>query len=410
MGWVTDEAPTRAELEACVQCGLCLPQCPTYRLTGKETASPRGRLMAMSAVAEGVIAVDEAFAEVMSFCLQCRACEVVCPSLVPFGRAMEGARAEVAAQLPTVSRKARGLVVGRALRTRPVIRAATLGAKALQKSGLDRALPAAVRTTFSGLRPLGGSGSVVGQRHVAVGETRGTIGLLSGCVMDPWFGDVHVATIEVLRRAGFDIIVPEAQTCCGALAAHDGDTDETRRMATTNVAAFEGCDFVVTNSAGCGAHLREYGHWAGHGGRALSDRVRDVTEVVAEAVADGRLPASATDRGPAAIQDPCHLRHAQRIVDEPRQVVSAAGFTAVEIDPEGRCCGAAGMYSVTYPETSRMLGEAKAEQIRTSGSTIVVSANPGCEMQLRAHLGAGYRVVHPIELYWEALRDDEGGR
>jgi glycolate oxidase iron-sulfur subunit len=234
------------------------------------------------------------------------------------------------------------------------------------------------------------------------GEPRGAVALLAGCVMDAWFAPVHVATIELLRRAGYRVEVPPAQTCCGALAAHDGAVAETQALAARNVAAFEGFDLVVSDAAGCTAHLKELHHWADGGGE-LASRVRDVTELVAELIEDGSLPTLDQQLGEVAVQDPCHLRHAQRIVTAPRRILSASGYTPVEIDPVGMCCGAAGVYMVLHPETSDLLGLQKADQVRAAGPTLVASANPGCEMQLRSHLGPDFRVAHPVELYHEAL-------
>lgn len=401
MAWVTDFHPTRAELEACVQCGLCLPHCPTYRLTGLDTASPRGRLMAMGAVASGELEVDSSFADMMGFCLQCRACEAVCPSLVPFGRAMEGARAEVTAQRPDPARRLRHLVVGRLLPSQALMRLVTFGIRVLQRLGVGRLLPDALSGPLAGLRALRGAGDSRG-RIAGTGEL-GTAALLSGCVTDPWFGPVQEATIDVLSRAGYRVIVPAAQTCCGALAAHDGDVDDARRLADRNVSAFGGVDVVVATAAGCSAHLAEYGHWAGEEGDRLARRARDVTMVVADLLAQGKLPHLDRDLGPVAVQDPCHLRHAQRETVAPRAILAAAGYRPVDVDPAGMCCGAAGIYSLTNPEASAELGRRKAGEVESTGSTLVASANPGCEMQLRRHLPGWYRVVHPVELYAEGL-------
>lgn len=400
MAYVTPDAPTRSELSACVQCGLCLPHCPTFRLTGRESASPRGRLMAMSAVLDGVLTVDEAFDDAMSFCLQCRACEAVCPGLVPFGRAMEGARAELAVQRPTPQRRTRRLLLGSILPNRTAMSLITFGASLVQRVRLGGMLPATIRRSFVGMRRLGGRSSWVGREVLPAGSPRATIGLLAGCVMDDWFGPVHDATVEVLRAAGYRVIVPPAQTCCGALAAHDGHVEVTRRLARTNREAFSDVDLIVSDAAGCTAHLKEYDHWAGPG---FQDRVRDVTELVAELIDAGDLPTLPADRGNVAVQDPCHLRHAQRITSAPRAILRAAGYTPVEIDPDGLCCGAAGIYSVLHPDTSHELGTRKADQIRSTSASIVSSANPGCEMQLRSHLDGKIEVSHPVELYWEAL-------
>ena len=232
---------------------------------------------------------------------------------------------------------------------------------------------------------------------------------MAGCVMDAWFGDVHTATVELLAAAGWEVVSPRGQTCCGALAAHDGWADDTRKMASVNMVAFRGVDLVVVNSAGCGAHMKEYDHWV-DGGEELAARVVDANEAVAEAIGDGRLPRLSAVGDRVAVQDPCHLRHVQRITDQPRAILEAAGLTVVEIDPDGQCCGAAGIYSLLEPDMSRRLGSAKAEQVQATGALLVASANPGCEIQLRTYLselGHAARVAHPVELYWEALRRAE---
>ncbi len=399
MVWVTIDQPTAGELSSCVQCGLCLPHCPTFRLTGLEVASPRGRLAAMNAVADGVIALDGDFEEAMTFCLNCRACEAVCPSLVPYGRVMEGVRAEIATQRPTFSRRWRHLVLGRLLPNRPLMRWVTAAARALQYLGAQKALPSRLRTGFGGLRRLGPP-SLVANTATSPSSNRGRIGLLRGCVMEPWFPEVHRATVATLTSAGYEVSVPDQQTCCGALVAHDGGAEVARRLARQNVEAFAAYDLVVADAAGCSAHLKSYGHYEG---AELVPKVRDVTELVADLIDQGLLPVSALDRGPVAVQDPCHLRHAQRITAAPRRLVAAAGYRPVEIDPDGLCCGAAGIYSLLQPEASAELGRRKAGQVQATGVTMVASANPGCEMQLRAHLPQWYRVVHPVELYYEAV-------
>ena len=197
-------------------------------------------------------------------------------------------------------------------------------------------------------------------------------------------------------------MAPAAQTCCGALAAHDGAAESARTLARANVDAFAGFDVVVTDSAGCGAHLKAYAHWADGGGE-LAARVRDITEVAAHLVDEGVLPTLARNGRTVAVQDPCHLRHAQKIVAPPRRVVSAAGYEVIDLDPSGRCCGGAGMYTLTYPEMSRDLGMAKAGEIASARVGIVASANPGCELQLRTYATDDVRIVHPIELYAAAL-------
>jgi glycolate oxidase iron-sulfur subunit len=357
----------------------------------------------MLAVAGGA-ELDETFEEMMWFCLQCRACEAACPSLVPFGRAMEGARAEISAQRSSKAHRLRHFVLGRLLASRSFVAVATILAALAQRLRLAVVLPESVGGGIRGLRRLSfRPDSVVGMSYSAIGGKVGTAALLAGCVMDPWFGDVHRATIELLRRCGYRVVVPATQTCCGALAAHDGAADAARRLARRNARAFSDVDLVVTNSAGCGAHLREYGTWAGDEGARVAAKTYDVDEVVAKAISEGRLPRLGSQGAPVAFQDACHLRHAQRVTTEPRDIVEAAGYEVRELDPDGLCCGAAGIYSLLQPAASAELGRRKAEQVERSGALVVASANPGCEIQLRRHLADGYRIAHPVELYWVAL-------
>jgi glycolate oxidase iron-sulfur subunit len=403
MTWTTAWAPTPAELNACVECGLCLPVCPTFRLTGDETASPRGRLNAMAAVASGDLPIDAAFDEVMSFCLQCRACEAACPSLVPFGRAMEGARAELTAARPK-GRRLRRRALGRWLGRRRVVGLATFFAALGQRLGARRWAPHRFRSGIAGMRRLPFRRKRIVGRSFGEPGSQPTVGLLAGCVMESWFAGVHQATIELLTAAGHQVVVPEEQTCCGALAAHDGAADEAARLAAMNAAAFAGVDLVVSNAAGCSAHLAEYGHWAAEG-EAFSRKAADALVLVDRAIADGRLLTLEPGRGIVAIQDPCHHRHALRMTAEPRRILVAAGYEVRDVDRTGMCCGAAGIYSILRPETAGELGGRKAVQVAATGADLVASANPGCEIQLRSHLPKEVRVAHPLELYWEAVRE-----
>jgi glycolate oxidase iron-sulfur subunit len=356
----------------------------------------------MGAIASGQLPADETYADMMSFCLQCRACEAACPSLVPFGQMMAGAREQLAKDQPSVGGRLRRFLVGRVLNMKWLLALATSGIGLLQKLRVVRLLPKKLRLA-RGLRPLRiFPHTVVGVHDNPPAVPAGTVALLAGCVMDEWFPAVHDATRGVLQMAGYQVDSPERQQCCGALAAHEGAADSARRMARRNTAAFSGYDYIVADAAGCSAHLKEYEEWA-EGGASVAERTRDVTELVAEFIGSGRLPTVDQDLGSVAIQDPCHLRHVQGIVDAPRVILRAAGYTPVEIDPDGLCCGAAGLYMVYESAAAEELGARKADLIRGTGTTTVASANPGCEIQLRAHLGDGYRVVHPVELYWEAL-------
>lgn len=401
MGWVTDHPPRTEALESCVTCGLCLPVCPTFRITGDETASPRGRLAAMTVVDRGLAPVDSRFADMMSLCLQCRACETACPSLVPFGEAMEAARSEVQAQAPERGSRTKRFALVTVLQSRVMLRVATIAAALLSRMRLLTALPVVGKQAKSLRRiPLpvpsaaGGSWGDDGN-PLAV--------LLAGCVADVWFSQVHVATIEVLVAAGYRVEAPRAQTCCGALASHGGFATDAERMARRNISAFREAEVVVADVAGCGAHLKAYGRF-GDAGSAVAAKVRDIDEVVADAVADGRLPALAPTGEQVAIQDPCHLEHGQRANLTVDTVVAAAGYTPVAVDRGGLCCGAAGTYQLEHPEMSETLGIQKAALFSDADIKTIVSANAGCELQLRRYLDTGFTIKHPVELYADALR------
>jgi glycolate oxidase iron-sulfur subunit len=399
--WRTDFAPTNEELNSCVACGLCLPHCPTFRLTGLEIASPRGRIAAMRGVAEGSLALDSDFEDAMMFCLNCRACEAVCPSQVPFGRAMEGARAEIAATRPSVSRRIRHFLLGRVVPSRGLVGLVTDVARLAQTLRMGRMLRGRFGRALRGLRPL------APQPHQIENRDGLAVGLLVGCVMDKWFGQVNQAAIELLELAGFQVVLPTQQTCCGALAVHDGDVKSGRRLAKTNVAAFGDVDLVVATAAGCSAHLKSYDKLV-VGGAAIAEKAKDITEVVAQLLTEGRLPRLPPRGEMVTLHEPCHLRHAQRITIAPKQVLLAAGYDPIEADPEGLCCGAAGIYSLLQPAASHQLGERIASLIEgIASSRLVASSNPGCEMQLRSHLERGFRVAHPVELYLEAIRSHD---
>jgi glycolate oxidase iron-sulfur subunit len=357
----------------------------------------------MRAVESGIIGVDKRFAEVMDGCLQCRACEVACPSLVQFGRLMEGARAEVTAQVQDWRSVATRTVFGRAVASRSTIVMISWLVGVVQRMNVAPALPGvAQKITVLRRIPLPVP-TTAGHEWLPEGEPVGTVAFLSGCVMDQWYSDVHAAIIQVLRAAGYRVVAPPNQTCCGALAAHEGAACDAAKMAAQNVDAFAGYDLVVVDSAGCSAHMRGYDHWAAGGGDLVA-RVVDANELIAALIHEGSLPTFAGERIPIAVQDPCHLRHVQGIVDEPRSILRAAGYEPVEIDPAAMCCGAAGAYQLSHPEMSDELGRQKATQIEATGLTRVASANPACEMQLRTYLDEEIEVVHPIEVYWAALR------
>jgi glycolate oxidase iron-sulfur subunit len=400
--WPLPDAPTEADLSSCVACGLCLPHCPTYRLTGDETASPRGRIAAMRAVNDGAATVDDSFGRYMDLCLVCRACEDVCPSHVPFGRMMERARTQIEPRRSTGARFLRWLGLDVVL-PRPWLVATATTLQPLARPFLPKRVRRFVpRGVHRGVR-------VPPVTHPADDvPARGTVALLTGCVQDRWFREVNRATARVLARNGWRVVVPNGQACCGALAAHNGRLGTARKLARRNLEAFAGAEHVIVNAAGCGAHLQGYGELL----EGASLPVRDVLAFLHEEGLSVQPTGTAgVDR--VAYHDACHALRAQKLHAQPRALLrSIPGLEIVEIPNGDRCCGAAGLYNVTEPELSGRLSAEKAQAIASTGATTIASANPGCSMQIAAGLrvlGVEARVVHPIQLMDSAYRQPKPG-
>jgi len=394
--WLGADHPADVDLDSCVACGLCLPHCATYRLTGEETASPRGRIAAMRAVADGIAPVDDTFATYMDLCLVCRACEDVCPSHVPFGRMMEHARTEIEPGRGSGSRFLRWLGLDVVL-PRPWLIRTAAALQPLARPFMPRRVRALVPRSSAAFRRLPRATA-----PAAGVEVRGTVALLSGCVQDRWFHEVNLATIRVLARTGWRVVVPGDQRCCGALQAHNGHLETARRLARRNARAFAEVDHVVVNAAGCGAHMRTYGELVDGAGLPVRDVMAFLFD---EGLGDVALGNAGVER--VAYHDACHAVRAQGIRAQPRALLAQIpGVEVVEIPSGDRCCGAAGLYNVTEPELAGQLQAQKADAVRETGATTIASANPGCTMQIRAGLAAlrvSARVVHPVELLDAAI-------
>lgn len=417
-GFSGPDAPPVDVMRACVHCGFCLPACPTYRLTLRERSSPRGRIALIKSVHEGRLSImDETFQEEMSFCLNCRACEAACPSGVRYGELVETARA----QIEQVTRHAPQVSLARVAAFRGAFgsarrfRALSSGLRLYQRSGAQRAVRASGVLKLmhldeqEALLPTMADRFVVpGQEHwPAEGVRRGTVALLAGCVMSTAYADVDRATARVLARNGFDVVVPAGQGCCGALSVHSGDMDGGRASARANIEAFDNpqYDAVIVNAAGCGAAMKEYGFLLRNDpayaerARRFSARVKDASEFLAQAgltAEPGALDLTVT------YQEPCHLAHAQRITREPRELMaSIPGLTLVEMPESTMCCGSAGIYNLLQPDTSEALLARKLDNAGKTGAATIVSANPGCMMQIAAGLrkrGIDVEVVHIMTL------------
>ncbi len=378
------------ELAACVSCGLCLPHCPTYRVTGEEARSPRGRIAAMRLVEEGA-ATDGAFVDIMETCVVCRACETACPSAVPFGRLMEASRRAIADRaVPWWQRLAYRLLE----QPRSLAALTTAGALA-QRAHL-------VPAVLAGRMNL----PVLPLRRRRLRPTGSDVWLFTGCVMDAWQRPVHADAVAVLAAMGFGVALPgPGAACCGALHGHAGLHARSVALARRVMAALPGPAPVLVDSAGCGAALKEYGHLVGTpDAQAFSARVFDIQEWVAGRADRLPPPAPGAARPRIAVQDPCHLRHAQRAESHVRTVLRPYG-DLVELSDEGRCCGAGGAFSVLQPKLARAIREEKLAVIALARADVVASANPGCTMWLGA---AGLPVRHPMEIVAHAAGLDRG--
>jgi glycolate oxidase iron-sulfur subunit len=427
LGFVAPDVPPSDVFDRCVRCGLCLPTCPTYVETLVETSGPRGRIALIKAVAEERLDLTSpGFVHQMSECLDCRACEAVCPSGVEYGKILEPARTQIVrAQAPVRTwwaRVGRAVLIGLLFGKLGWMRAAARALKLYQRSGLRDLVRGSGILRALGLQDVEAMAPRIsdrffiprGQRFAPSAERRATAFLHAGCIMHVAFAAWNEATVRVLNAAGVEVVVPRDQGCCGAITIHAGEMPRGRELAKRNIEAFErsGADVYVINAAGCGSALKEYGHllhddaaWANRA-IAFSAKVRDVTEYVDEM----GLPPGALGplRGIVTYQDACHLAHAQRITAPPRRLLeSIPGLEIREMDESSLCCGSAGIYNVTQPEMAQRLQRRKVDRVLEVAPTIVATANPGCALQMRNGLdragSGGIAVKHVIELLDESL-------
>jgi glycolate oxidase iron-sulfur subunit len=420
-------APQWEDYARCVHCGLCLNHCPTYRLDGLEADSPRGRIRQMFLLDEKRIEIGESFLRHIDLCLDCRACETACPSAVEYGKLVEHARERIEREAPRpwTTRLLRKLFFRELLpfpgRIAFVARLLRLyqqsGAQWLaRKSGVLRLLALAERERLLPAIDDRFFFSQVGRTFPAQGPRRARVALLGGCLAQVTFAKLNEATIRVLTANGCEVVVPAGQTCCGALAVHAGVRDTARQLARRNLEAFlgadSGADFdaILTNAAGCGSTLKEYGRLfpqnepEAAAANVFALKVRDVCEFLAGlglTAKLGELPLRVT------YQDSCHLLHGQRIREAPRTLLRAVpGLELVEMPMADFCCGSAGIYNVTETETSLRILDEKMKHVATTGAQAIATANPGCILQLRAGVArqsTGQEVLHVVEVLDRAI-------
>ncbi|WP_054957519.1 (Fe-S)-binding protein [Paenibacillus dakarensis] len=413
------------QLTNCMRCGFCQMACPTFLETGLEAASPRGRIALMKAVVDGIMEPDESFQSQMDLCLGCRACEPACPSDVKYGQLIEQTRAAIAKEkefsIPVklvrktflegiFPHKGRLKFVGKTL-------------KFYQKSGLqkfarnsgamkmfpehlqelERVIPSVSGEGLNELwkktgLPARTEKTISGADLIiipAVGEMVARVGMFRGCIMDVMFAPTNVNTVRLLRQAGFEVVIPDHQVCCGALHAHAGELDDAKSLAAQNVTAFleAGVDYIASNAGGCGALLREYDHLMKDEGdaeqRVLAEKfarqVKDISELLKDIgrplepiqhAKDGKLKVT--------YQDSCHLRNVMRVQGQPRELIhQLGGVSLCELQGAEVCCGSAGIYNMLQPEMSMDLLDHKMEHVKETHANVVITSNPGCLLQMK---------------------------
>jgi glycolate oxidase iron-sulfur subunit len=418
-------------LQQCMHCGLCLPTCPTYLETGKERNSPRGRISLMRTVADGGMDVTQGFADEMSYCLGCLACTTACPAGVDYGTLFETARGEVERSrvVATPSRSLLRLVTLRFLLFRPwalhlqgrLLRFYEVSGirRLLRKSGFFSLLPKRIGELERQAIPIRRefSDQIIETVERPAGKASHRVAVLTGCIQDIAFSDVNRATVDVLLANGCEVVTPRSQSCCGSLHVHNGDLETARALARRQLDAINPGDYdaIISNSAGCGSHLKNYGHFLhddpvyAERATAWSAKIRDISEWLVET--GFRHPAPPREGAAPVVltyHEACHLCHGQKITAQPREILrSLPGMELRECPEATLCCGSAGIYSLTQPQTSNWLMERKVGHIRSTGASVVATANPGCQLQIQRGFSSSNenkRVVHPVVLLAEAYQ------
>jgi len=416
--------PSNEIIEKCVHCGFCLPVCPTYVLWGQEMDSPRGRIYLMKVAGEGTAEMTSNWVSHFDSCLGCMACITACPSGVDYGKLIEATRA----QIERNTERSRGEKLHRRFVfetfTRPDrLRQMRWPLLAYQKSGLQavvrgsgllKLLPKKIRA-MEALLPKLGPRETVAEVTPPTGTKRRRVGLLLGCVQREFFPQVNAATARVLAAEGCEVVAPREQPCCGALLVHAGEEAAAVELAKRTIEAFEraNVETIVTNAAGCGSNVKEYGHLLrdepeyAERAKVFAAKCKDVSEILAELEPRAK-------RSPlklrVAFHDSCHLQHAQGVRSQPRSLLSKIpGLELAEIPEAAICCGSAGIYNLVQPDAANALGDRKAELIAPLKADVVATGNPGCLIQLQASLARrGWKipVVHTIQIVDASIRGE----
>ena len=437
------DIPSYDVLINCMHCGLCLPTCPTYALTGLEKSSPRGRIRLIKAVADGELPITQNFVEEMNFCLDCQACETACPAGVKYGSLVEAARAQIyrggyEGRFSDILKKT---MLEWAFLKQSRLKVVAYMMRLYEQTGLKWFLQktGALRVfskKLDAVQPLSPtissqfSSDLLPEIIHPSGKPRYRVGFLTGCIMDVAFADVNIDTINLLLHHDCEIVVPPGQACCGSLQAHNGSVDAAREMAKHNIELFdrEDLDFIILNSAGCGAYMKEYGHvfaddpaWSERAHR-VSSKVRDLTEFLVEtgywptkparrvfslAGSASALTLNQSIKGKRiSYHDACHLVHTQKIAQQPRDLLKAIpGIEFIELPESTWCCGSAGIYNVVHYDDAMKLLDRKIANIEQIRPDIIVTGNPGCMLQIQHGIrqkGMDVQLLHTATFLWRA--------
>ncbi|MBI4427696.1 MAG: (Fe-S)-binding protein [Ignavibacteriales bacterium] len=403
------DIPNYDVITNCMHCGLCLPHCPTFALTGLEKSSPRGRIRLIKAVADGELAITDGFVDEMHFCLDCQACETVCPAGVKYGSLVEAARAQIfqgghesfrSKSFKRIflrwffSDQARLKSLARILRLKDYLGITWL----FEKTGLLKLLSKRLHDVQSLSPQISShfSSDVLPEVISRIAKPEYRVGFLTGCIMDVAFADVNEDTVELLLQHGCEVVIPKGQSCCGSLQAHYGDRQGARQMARRNIEIFDrySLDYVIMNSAGCGAFMKEYSHVfdddknLAERAKRISEKTLDITEflfMIGLKIPDRPGPFLSSIHGnKISYHDACHLVHTQRVSQQPRALLrSVPGIRFVELPESSWCCGSAGIYNVVRYNDSMKLLDRKVGHVKSIMPDILLTGNPGCQVQIQ---------------------------
>lgn len=405
----------KALLNQCIHCGLCLQSCPTYAVFGTEMDSPRGRIALMRAASDGLIELGGKFDNHINLCLMCRACEQACPSGVRYGTLIETTRVvlEKARNQGAIERFIRWLTLRQLMPHQNRLRLIARGMHLYQLLRIQNLvrrlnfLPEALRNIESLLPRISAFRLDYRSFAPAIGERRGKVAFFHGCVQDAFLGDVNTATVRVLQRNGYEVHFPKEQTCCGAAQLHVGEEELFFDLARKNIDSFPAGEYdaIINNAGGCGSTLKEYDHLLKNDpiyaekAREFSSKVKDINEFLIEHL---HVPPKGTIKARVTYSDSCHLRHVQKVINQPRDLLrQVPGIELVELNKPDRCCGSAGVYNIVQAETANAILDEKMADIVSTGADTIVTTNTGCHLQLIYGVrrsGLNMRVVHLVEL------------